>query len=346
MLLPFREHLDFGPTPYDQLQAKEGIPVIRGNVVSDVMELELGRWERMGVAGCYLNLAQQQQTDAYVCEIPPGNETLPQRHLFEEIVYIVKGRGATSVWQEGASKVTFEWGPGAVFAIPLNSSYQHFNGSRDEPVRLFAGTTCPRMINIFHNEDFIFRNPFNFRDRFHDGQEFLRFNKHMADRYWETNLVPDVNQFALDDFPMKGKGVKHMRYTLADTTYGCHVSEFPPGSRSTFHRHGPGAVIIITQGEGYVVLWKDGEPHVRHEFHVGTVYSPGDLMWHGHFNTGKGTMRHFAVRGDSPKYSHDRFRNPLWTMIPMEDEPPEIHREYVQILREKGVQAAVSVVED
>ena len=82
MLLPFREHLDFGPTPYDQLQAKEGIPVIRGNVVSDVMELELGRWERMGVAGCYLNLAEQQQTDAYVCQIPPGNETLPQRHLF------------------------------------------------------------------------------------------------------------------------------------------------------------------------------------------------------------------------------------------------------------------------
>ncbi len=54
-------------------------------------------------------------------------------------------------------------------------------------------------------------------------------------------------------------------------------------------------------------------------------------MWHGHFNTGKGTMRHFAMRGDSPKYSHDRFRNPLWTMIPMEDEPPEIHREYVRI---------------
>ncbi len=51
MLLPFREHLDFGPTPYDQLQAKEEIPVIRGNVVSDIMELELGRWERMGVAG-------------------------------------------------------------------------------------------------------------------------------------------------------------------------------------------------------------------------------------------------------------------------------------------------------
>ena len=29
MLLPFREHLDFGPTPYDQLQTKEGIPIVR-----------------------------------------------------------------------------------------------------------------------------------------------------------------------------------------------------------------------------------------------------------------------------------------------------------------------------
>jgi hypothetical protein len=79
---------------------------------------------------------------------------------------------------------------------------------------------------------------------------------------------------------------------------------------------------------------------------VGTVYSPDDLMWHGHFNTGKGTMRHFAMRGDSPKYSHDRFRNPLWTMIPIEEEPPEIHREYVKILAENGVKAEVSVVED
>jgi len=162
MLLPFREHLDFGPTPYDQLQAKEGIPVVKGNVVSDVLTVPLGRWKRMGAWGCFLNLSNQQQTDAYVCEITPGSETLPQRHLFEEIIYIAKGRGATSVWQDDGAKVNFEWAAGAIFAIPLNSSYQHFNGSRDEAVRLFAGTTLPRMINIFHNEDFIFRKSFQF----------------------------------------------------------------------------------------------------------------------------------------------------------------------------------------
>jgi hypothetical protein len=33
-------------------------------------------------------------------------------------------------------------------------------------------------------------------------------------------------------------------------------------------------------------------------------------------------------------------------MIPMEDEPPEIHREYVRHLAGKGVKAEVLVVED
>jgi hypothetical protein len=79
MLLPFREHLDFGPTPYDLLQVDEGIPVVKGNVVEDVTTLALGEWKRMGALGCYLNLSNQQQTDAYVCEIPSGSETLPQR---------------------------------------------------------------------------------------------------------------------------------------------------------------------------------------------------------------------------------------------------------------------------
>jgi hypothetical protein len=33
-------------------------------------------------------------------------------------------------------------------------------------------------------------------------------------------------------------------------------------------------------------------------------------------------------------------------MIPMDEESPDIHREYVDVLEKKGVKAAVSVVED
>jgi hypothetical protein len=69
-------------------------------------------------------------------------------------------------------------------------------------------------------------------------------------------------------------------------------------------------------------------------------------MWHGHFNTAQGIMRHFAIQGTSPKYSHDRFRNQLYQMIPMDEEPVEINREFAQELARKGITAEISVVND
>jgi quercetin dioxygenase-like cupin family protein len=346
MRLPHRESIDLGPSAYEKFLKREGLPVITGYFVEDVMKVEVKPWERMGVLGCYLNLANQQETDAYVCEIPPRKETLPQRHLFEAIIYVARGQGATTIWQGGTSKRTFEWSQGAVFALPLNASYQHYNVSKDEPVRLLGGTNCPHLLNLFHNEDFIFRNPFDFRDRFRDTEDYFRQNDRLAIRCWETNLIPDVNQFLLDDYPMKGKGVRIMRFSLAETTYGCHIQEFPVGSRSLFHRHGPGAMIIITHGEGYVMLWREGEAQKGYDFRVGSIYAPGDLMYHGHFNTGATPMRHFAIRENSPKYTRDRFRNPLHDMIPLEEEPAGIHKEYLEELARKGISAGVSIVKE
>jgi quercetin dioxygenase-like cupin family protein len=345
MRLPHRDPIRLGPTPYEVFQEKEGIPSLKGFFIDDLMDVEVKAWERMGALGSFLNLGEQQETDAYICEIPPGSRTKPQRHLFETLVYIHKGRGATTVWFEENAKQTFEWSAGAIFALPLNVSYQHFNAS-NEPVRFLAGTNAPHVINLFHNDDFIFRNPFQFRDRFRPEREFFQENKRLTVRSWESNLVPDVNEFPLDDYPMKGKGVKIMRFGLAGTTYGCHIQEFPPGSRSTFHRHGPGAIVCVTRGEGFAMVWREGEERTRFEIKPGSIYSPGDLMYHGHFNTGHTTLRHFAMRGRSPKYSQDRYRTKLHEMIPFEEEPPDIHPMYLAELKRKGVKSAASVIEE
>jgi hypothetical protein len=256
------------------------------------------------------------------------------------------GRGATTLWHDENSKRTFEWGPGAIFALPLNVSYQHFNVSKDEPVRFLAGTNLPHMINLFHNEDFIFRNPFKFQDRFSNEPDFFKHNVQLTIRSWETNLIPDVNAFALDDYPMKGKGVRIMRFGLAGTVYGCHIQQIPVGSRSTFHRHGAGAIVTVTQGTGFAMVWREDEPRQRFEIRPGSIYSPGDLMFHGHFNTGHTTMRHFAMRGRSPKFSQDRYRTPLHYMIPFDEEPPEIQQEYLEALKKNGVDAEISIVND
>ena len=138
-----------------------------------------------------------------------------------------------------------------------------------------------------------------------------------------------------------------MRFTLADTTYGCHIQEFPVGSRSNFHRHGPGAILIVTEGQGYVTLWREADAaQEQYEFVPGTIYSPGDLMYHGHFNTGHTTMRHFAIRGRSPKYTTDRFPNPLWNMLTIDEEPAGVHDAYLADLAKNGVTAEVSVVKE
>jgi len=105
--------------------------------------------------------------DGYVCEIPAGGKTKPQKHMYEEMVYVSKGYGATTVWQrDGKKKHTFEWGPGSMFAIPINADYQHFNASGSETARYFAVTNSCFMMNLFHNSDYIFNSDYVFTDRF------------------------------------------------------------------------------------------------------------------------------------------------------------------------------------
>ena len=57
------------PAFYDAWQEREGIPVYKLFHVDDLMEVELGRWERFGVQGAFVNLADPFLTTAMVLEI-------------------------------------------------------------------------------------------------------------------------------------------------------------------------------------------------------------------------------------------------------------------------------------
>src|SRR5512145_130286 len=157
---------------YRSWAESQGIPVIKGFYVGDIRAVEVAPWEHKGGLGSLINLeGAGGTTDAYVCQIPPGEKLKPQKHLYEEMIYVATGHGATTVWQKEGKKHTFEWGPGSLFAVPLNAWYQHFNGSGSEPARHFAVTNAPFMMNLFHNVDFIFDSDFSFADRFDPGDE-------------------------------------------------------------------------------------------------------------------------------------------------------------------------------
>src|SRR5687767_14065792 len=80
-------------TAYTQWLREEEIPKHKGSW-ADLNAMAVEPWKRMGCFGAYVNLAEQESLDAYVAEIPPGGKTHAVRHMYEEAIYVLKGRGA------------------------------------------------------------------------------------------------------------------------------------------------------------------------------------------------------------------------------------------------------------
>ncbi|TME67984.1 MAG: cupin domain-containing protein [Chloroflexi bacterium] len=126
--------------PYKDWVAKEGIPVHEGFGL-DLLDLDVAPWPRLEANGAFAHLTGRGDfIDMQIVEIPPGGKTAPQRHLYEEVVYVLAGRGSTSVESPSGERHSFEWHTGSLFAIPLNGSYRHYNGSGTEPARIVAVT--------------------------------------------------------------------------------------------------------------------------------------------------------------------------------------------------------------
>jgi uncharacterized RmlC-like cupin family protein len=124
-------------------------------------------WARKGTLGTFVNLEGTGGVNhLQLIELAPGGSSNPDRHLFEALVYAVAGRGSASVWYDEDRKQAFEWGPGSLFAIPLNANYRLYNASGIRPARVAMVTNAPTVMNLFHSDEFVFDNPFAFRDRF------------------------------------------------------------------------------------------------------------------------------------------------------------------------------------
>ena len=58
--------------------------------------------------------------------------------MYEELIYVISGRGAATMWNEGEPKRTFEWQEGSLFSPPLNSWHEHFQWQWQPSRRVFS----------------------------------------------------------------------------------------------------------------------------------------------------------------------------------------------------------------
>ncbi len=371
MLIRKREQNAF---PYELYMEGEALPIHEATIgVDDVTALPRAPWARTGGKGTFIQLQGtfESERGIYVGEIPGGGALEPERHLFQEQIFVLEGHGVAQVWQGAGDKMTFEWGPGSVFAFPQNSTHRLLNGGR-EPAIFMAVTTAPRVINAIDNLDVVFNSDAKFLDLYAEGDNYFLIREVRTTEDWynqgylHTNFIPDSRRVLLDDQEQKVAGGQLTGYRMGSRFPHGHISAWPSGRYHKAHYHGPGAILLGLDGEGYVLAWPaalgarpyrdgHGDEVLKVNWGRNSIYSPPDAYFHQHFNSGPGPAKHIAVYGDQlPLGVHNLDESVGWkgyrsireggTLIDYEDEDPQVRADFEAALRAQGLESTMPPV--
>jgi len=344
---------------YDEYMEAEGLPIHRAAIgVADVTALPRAPWKRTGGNGTFIQLdgTFESERGLYVGDIPGGGVLTPQKHLYEEEIFVLEGRGISQVWQGDGPKLTFEWGPGSVFAFPPNTTHVLLNGG-PTPVVFMGVTSAPRVMNALYDWRMVFESDYQFVDIYTNGSTYFSAPETKTTEGWynqsnlRTNFIPDAHRILLDAHEQKVSGGQLTGYRMGPRFPHGHLSEWPTGRYHKAHFHGPGAVLLGLDGEGYVLAWDTkygarpyqnghGDEVVKVEWGKNSIYVPPNSYFHQHFNTGAGPARHIAVYGEMlPLGVHDLAESDgSWrghrsfreggTLIEYEDEDPQVRADF------------------
>ncbi len=339
-------------TPYTRWVKSEGLDIVSALYVRNLRTVELKPWARRGGRGVFINHdASRTSNDCYVCEIPPGGTLAPQRQLFEEMVMVLDGRGSTVVWNDSGARVSFEWKAGALFAIPLNCWHQHYNGAGREPARFVSVTNAPPVINMYEDIDFVFNCKHDFKNRFSGEPDYFSPKGEQKGLLLETNFVADAVSLPLISAKERGAGGGHIRFNMAKGSMNSHISQFPVGTYKKGHCHGPGAHVIILSGEGYSLMWPEGEEPRRYDWEVGTLIVPPNRWFHQHFNIGTTPARYLAFKHEAVAIRNPQGVPKAWIsrrvggdQIDYADETTVVRNTFVDELARRGIASRMDAI--
>jgi len=348
--------------PYEDWVEREGL-LVHSDVGVYLPGLETKPWPRYGVNGAVVHLTGQGDFgNCFILEIPGGKWTEPQHHLYEEIFFVVEGRGSTQIELPDGRSHSFEWQPNSMFAIPLNVKYRLYNADGQKRALLATVTNLPLTMKLYHNDKFIFENDFFFSDRvgkdnYYTGVGDLTLIR-PGQNMWETNFVPDLVGIELTAWNERGAGSMNLMFLLGDGNMHAHVSQIQSGTYKKAHRHGPGAHIFTLNGKGYSLLWIEGEKDFKRvDWGPGWMFAPVDRQFHQHFATSAVSSRYLAlIPGSNARYPLTGAKRRNITaeeanaqgdvatsvkqggaQVEYEDQDPRIHQIWLEEMRKNGI---------
>src|SRR5690348_431657 len=334
---------------YDEWMEAQGIPIYRGYYIEDLRTLQLGWWGARECNSAFIQLVGQEGvTSARVTEIPPGKTLPPLKFALDEIVYVVDGRGLTTIWAgEKRPKKTFEWQKHSMFLLPHNYTHQFSNMQGDKPARLLHYNYMPLTLSGVRDPNFIFANAYEGPD-IQNEMDFYSEAKMISQQnldeswgrraYWYGNFFPDMRAWdKLDSNARRGAGGRSVYIQFPDSEMSCHMSVFDARLYKKAHRHGPGRVIVIPVGEGYSIMWEQGGEKIVCPWQEATVFVPPEDWYHQHFNTGNIAARYLAL-GPLPQFrgKGETLADRAERQIEYTDEYPWILETFERALSKRG----------
>ena len=337
-------------SPYLRFVRGEGLDIISAQYVPNLRTVELKPWARKSGKGVFINHeASRTSNDCYVCEIAPGQALAPQHHLFEEMILVLSGRGSTDGMEQCRRPRHLRVEGGRDLRHPAQLLVPHFNGSGQEPVRYVAVTNAPSVINLYDDLDFVFDHLHDFKSRFAGEADYYSAKGEQTGFLLRTNFVPDAVNLPLITAKERGAGGGHIRFNMARGSIASHISQFPVGTYKKAHAHGPGAHVIVLSGEGYSLMWPEGEEPRRFDWQAGTLIVPPNAWFHQHFNSGPTPARYLAFKHWSPRNAQGVpmswiSRRLGGTQVDYADEQPLVRGMFAEALARHGMQSRMDEV--
>ena len=322
---------------YREWIKKSKVPMAEGYSMLDATNQAVEAWPEIGGRGLYLNFSGNVHMDAVIVEIPAGKALAQGRHFYEQVTYVLAGRGHTT-FGDGTHQNKVEWGEGSLFAVPVNALHRHFNGDSARSARLLHVTSFPFMLQVFGSMGLINDLNYSFNDRYDGDPAYFTKTQRVRKRWDKTNFVKDIRTSEVVEWSERGEGNASIFWDMAgNSILEPHMSEFEVGTYKLGHRHPYEAIILTLTGRGFSLAGKDGlkdSEAVKLDWKAGSIVSPPYFWYHQHFNTGDTKARYLAItEGDFPK----RLGIPLEVeQIEADHEDPEIRKRFEREIHRKG----------